>query len=305
MVWRKRAGLLLLGWLALSGAAPDPDLPDAVTLDVPDFGDFLATEGEDVWITNAGRIERWSVAGKVASVAVAKPCGAPVAAFDALWVIDCSAATLVRIDPKRGRVTARIATGVADPEGEMSLAAGAGAVWIASDAAGTVSRIDPARNRVAATIKVAPNSRALAFGFGSAWLTNSDANSVQRIDPKLNRVVATIPVGKSPGFLTAGEGAVWVQNQADGTVSRIEPKHDRVSATIKIGRDLLYGDIATGAGRVWVRTTRDQLVAVIDPWTNRIVARLGKPKGSGAVRYGGGKVWVSAHDVHRLWAIKR
>jgi len=305
MLSRGRAGLLMAALLALPAAANDPDLPDAVAIEVPDFGDFLTTDGDTVWMTNIKRIERWSIGGRTASVAVPRPCGAPVVAFEALWVTDCETKSLVRIDRRRATVTARIPTGIADPDGEMSLAAGAGAIWMATDPTGIVSRIDPAKNRVVATIKVAPESRGVAFGFGSAWVTNAKSASVQRIDVKSDRVVATIPVGKSPGFITTGEGAVWVQNQADGTVTRIDPKHDRVAATIKVGRDLIYGDIATGAGRVWVRTTGDQLLAVIDPWTNRIVARLGKPRGSGAVRYGGGRVWVTAHDVHRLWAIKR
>jgi virginiamycin B lyase len=301
MTWRLFAAVAaLFAPIALSAA----DLPDAVELDVPGSGDFLAADGDSVWITNRGRIERWSIAGLQASVAMPRPCGAPVVAFDALWVADCKEGAVFRIDRSRAEVTARIVTGVADPRGELSLAAGAGSVWVASDAAGQVSRIDPEKNQVTARIPVAAKAAALTFGFGSVWAANP-GGSVQRVDPKLNRVVATIPTGRAPGFITAGLGGVWVQNQADGTVSRINPKRNAVIATIQVGKDLAYGDIATGGGRIWVRTTNDQLVVAIDPFTNRIVARYGKPKGSGAVRFGDGRLWVSAHDVRKLWAMKR
>jgi hypothetical protein len=42
---------------------------------------------------------------------------------------------------------------------------------------------------------------------------------------------------------------------------------------------------------------------VIDPKTNKVVKRFGPPSGSGAVRAGGGKVWVTAHDVNKLWGL--
>ena len=36
---------------------------------------------------------------------------------------------------------------------------------------------------------------------------------------------------------------------------------------------------------------------------NKVVKRFGPAQGSGAVRAGGGKVWVSAHDVTKVWAL--
>ena len=90
-----------------------------------------------------------------------------------------------------------------------------------------------------------------------------------------------------------GEGAVWVLNQADGSVSRIEPESNKVVATIEAGVKGFGGDIAAGEGFVWVRGDKILLV-VIDPKTNKVIKRYGPPQGSGAVRAGRGKVWVSA-----------
>ena len=45
-------------------------------IEVPGFADFLAVDGDSVWATNAGRVERWSRQGRLAAVAMSKPCGA-------------------------------------------------------------------------------------------------------------------------------------------------------------------------------------------------------------------------------------
>ena len=45
-------------------------------INVPGFADFLAVDGDSVWATNDGRVERWSRQGKLAEVAMTKPCGA-------------------------------------------------------------------------------------------------------------------------------------------------------------------------------------------------------------------------------------
>jgi YVTN family beta-propeller protein len=95
---------------------------------------------------------------------------------------------------------------------------------------------------------------------------------------------------------------VWVLNQKDGTVSRIDPKTSKVVATIEVGVPGLGGDIAAGEGAVWVRASK-VLLSVIDPKTNQVVKRFGPAQGSGAVRAGNGRVWVSAHDVNKVWCL--
>jgi virginiamycin B lyase len=282
------------------------------TLNVPGSADFLVADGESVWTTNQGRIERLQrdQPGPVATVPVPNPCGAPEIGFGAAWVANCQDLSVYRIDRQTARIVATIATGLADRRGELSVAVGAGSVWVLTDQAGVLARIDPETNHVAARINVAPYSYAAVFGFGSVWITNTGAprsggnGSVQRIDPGSNRVVGTIPVGPTPRFLAAGEGAVWTLNQGDGSVSRIDPASNRVVATIAANVSGLGGDIATGAGRVWVRAEK-VLLSVIDPATNRVTERLGPPAGSGAVRVAGNFVWVTAHDIQTVWVLQR
>ncbi len=129
-------------------------------------------------------------------------------------------------------------TGLADPDGELSLAAGSGSVWVLTSADGVLSRIDTSDNEITAEIAVLPRSYAAAYAFGSVWTTSAGSvdrpRSVQRIDPVTNAVVATIAVGPDPRFLAAGEGAVWTLNWGDGSVSRIDPRTNMLSAMIPL-----------------------------------------------------------------------
>ena len=300
--------LVMASALAVSCAAEEP-LPPAEgppvelvekALEVPGFADFLAVDGETVWVTNDGRVEQWSTTGKVASFAVPRPCGTMAIADGSLWVANCKGAELYRINLETATLEAKVATGLANPKGETNVVAGAGSVWVASDPAGAVARIDPATNAVIATIPVAPETWYLAYGFDAIWAVSSEGKVLQRIDPATNKVTGTVALGDTPGFLAAGEGAVWVQEQGDGTVAKVDPAKLAVAGRTKVGANLKWGDIDTGGGAVWLRTTDDQTLVVIDPASGTIRARLGAAVGSGALRWTPAGVWTSAHDNQTL-----
>ena len=272
----------------------------AHVITVPGFADFLTVDGRTVWATNKGRVERWSRTRKLAAVPLAHPCGAMALTKGALWVADCSTGTLNRIDTRKARIVATIATGIANPMGELNVVEGAGSVWVGSDAKGAIARVDPATNTVIATIPVNPGAFYMAFGLGYVWAVSGTQQTIQRIDPVTNTVTKTTPLGREPGFLVAGEGAVWVQEQGDGTLARIDPASGDVTGRVKVGDNLKYGDIDAGGGKVWLRTTDDQEFAVIDPASLAILARVGKAVGSGALRYTPAGVWTTAHDHHTL-----
>jgi streptogramin lyase len=217
-----------------------------------------------------------------------------------LWVADCKERTLHRIDTSAARTTAVIATGIANPTGELNVVAGAGSIWAPSAPSGAIARVDPGTNTVVSTIRVNPGAYYLAFGFGSLWAVSSQTRTLQRIDPKTNAVVATIKLGRKPGLLVAGEDGVWVQEQGDGTVARIDPRTNALTGRVKISDTLIYGDIDTGGGAVWLRTTSGQTYVIIDPLSMKVLARVGKERGSGALRYTPSGLWVTAHDAHTL-----
>lgn len=276
------------------------------TIDLAGYPDFLAADGEDVWVTNRDTLQKLSVDRKEPVVEAHAPglCGAPVVAFGSVWAMSCTERSLMRFDHLSGKLTARIPCGVADPYGEFSLAAGMEAVWVLSDSTGVLSRIDPNTNRIVAEVEVKANSFCAAFGLDAVWITNTRDGSVQRINPKSNEVEATIVVGPQPRFLAAGQHAVWVLNQGDGTVSRIDPKTNSVAATIDCQVPGPGGDISTGKGLVWVRAKNGRMLQSISRETNQVERIFGPLNGSGGVRVAGGLVWVTAHDINKVWVVR-
>jgi streptogramin lyase len=262
-----------------------------------------------VWATNTDRVERFEVgqSDPVATVAVPGACGAMVVVEGSLWVASCTDQSVFRVDLESRSVVATVRTGLADPQGELSLAGGAGSIWVLSDAKGVLTRIDVATSEIVAEIEVLPGSYCAVFGFGVVWVTNSaiadirPVGSVQRIDPIVNQVTATIPTGPDPRFLAAGDGGVWTFNWADGSVTRIDPS-SQSAVNLPVGMYGGGGDIATGAGRVWVRGAQT-LLARIDPATNRVDQVYGPSEGSGAVRVADDLVWVTAHDTKTVWVL--
>lgn len=278
---------------------PVPDLAENA-MKVPGFADFLAVDGDAVWVTNAGRVEKWSPKGLEAKADVPRPCGTMAIAAGSLWVANCTGGEVWRINLATAAVEAKIATGLANPKGETNVVAGAGSVWVPSDPAGKVARIDPATNTITATVGVTKETWYLAYGFDALWAVSSEGKLLQKIDPATNTVTGTAGLGDTPGFLAAGEGAVWVQEQGDGTVAKIDPASLAVTGRTLVGDNLKWGDIDTGGGAVWLRTTDDQTMVVIDPATLKIRARMGAAVGSGALRWTPKGVWTSAHDNQTL-----
>jgi virginiamycin B lyase len=295
----KRWAVIIIGGYLVSAQLPAAS-PVEHVISVPGYADFLAVDGDSVWVTNEGRVERWSQAGKLATVAMAHPCGTMALAAGSLWVADCKDKILARIDLATAQTTAVIPTGIASPDGELNVVGGDGSIWVASEAKGVIARVDPASNRVVASVAVDPDSNYLAFGLGSLWAVSASHRTLQKIDPRTHEVVGRTPLGRGPGFLTVGEGSVWVQEQGDGTVARIDPASGAVSGRVKVDASLEYGDIDTGGGRVWLRTTATQTFVVIDPRSLTILARVGAETGSGALRYTKSGVWTTAHDNHTL-----
>lgn len=296
--------------LATSACAQDSPPPgDAVgpvpnlaenAMKVPGFADFLVVDGDAVWVTNDGRVEKWSPAGLQAKADVPRPCGTMAIAAGSLWVANCKGGEVWRINLATAQVEAKIATGLANPKGETNVVAGAGAVWVPSDPAGKVARIDPATNAVTATVTVVPETWYLAWGFDALWAVSSEGKLLQKIDPATANVTGTTALGDTPGFLAAGEGAVWVQEQGDGSVAKVDPVSLAVAGRTQVGDNLKWGDIDTGDGAVWLRTTDDQTMVVIDAASLKIRARMGSAVGSGALRWTPEGVWTSAHDNQTL-----
>jgi len=294
--------------------APPPaatDIEAAGASRIGDLGepDWLAIAGGSTWAAGVGDgIGRLDPKTGALHGSVAVPgavCLAMDVGFGSLWAGSCGAQpSILRIDPRKGKVIAAIPIEASDLSPESSIAAGEGAVWVQTADADLV-KIDPATNAVVTKVKAADGIVALRAGLGALWATDVTNNTLQRLDPADASVQAEIPVGDGPRFLAIGEGAVWVLNQADGTVTRVDPTTNSATATIPVDAGAIDGgDIAVGGRSAWARVS-GSLVVEIDPSTNTATAAYGPPHGSGSVAANGAAVWVSAHDVSAVWRLPR
>jgi YVTN family beta-propeller protein len=235
--------------------------------------------------------------------------GALAVGEGAVWAMSNARATLMRIDPARNAVVARIK--VAVPE---AAAAGDGAVWLSNPSYNTVTRIDPATNAVTATIPVGPQPEGIAVSPGAVWVANAgglaDARgpSVSRIDPATNRVVATIRIGRKSDCcaqhtdLIASAHAVWVALANGNHIVHIDPATNGVVATAKVGfppcgflaadeTDVWFTDPCSG-GTPSAGKAAPDVVARVDRRTNRLTSRLADAGPTG-VQVAFGSVWVA------------
>jgi virginiamycin B lyase len=229
--------------------------------------------------------------------------GALAVGEGAVWAMSDAASTLMRIDPARNAVVARIK--VSPPE---AAAAGEGAVWLSYSSSDSVSRIDPATNKVTASIHVGPQPDGIAISSGAVWVANAGGPSVSRIDPATNRVVATIRVGPKLDCcaehmsLTATRDTLWVAVPNANEIVRVDPATNHV-----VGRlDLSYSPCAfvvADQGGVWsAGGSCADAVARIDVRTKALTALVIEPHPVGlALAFG--SVWaavIDSADVDRI-----
>jgi hypothetical protein len=176
----------------------------------------VAAGGGGVWITDGSSVLRRADPGSgriAASYDEGVPLNAVALDANGVWAISGPDAAVLRIDPRTGKVTARIAI-------------------VATERAGS------------------PYPIAVATGLGSVWVLNATAATVTRIDPAQAAITTTIPIGteRVPRRLAVGDGAAWVAD-ADGTLTRIDATTN-LPRSIAIGPSLY--DVGVGAGGVWV-----------------------------------------------------
>ena len=134
----------------------------------------LAAAGNSVWASSftsstLTRIGTGSANARlVASIPVAPQGGAFAVGEGAVWAMSDATSTLLRIDPNRDAVVARIHVS----PGEAA-AAGEGAVWLSHPQENTVSRIDPKTNTVSATIHIREQPSGVAVSPGAVWIASS------------------------------------------------------------------------------------------------------------------------------------
>jgi streptogramin lyase len=232
---------------------------------------------------------------------VDKPCGGAASAFASIWVPSCADRSLVRIDPKKWTVTAKVAAGAS--KSARIVAASTDSVWLMSDDRTTLSRIDPDQNQVVAEIRLPAGCTGLTFGETALWAACPTEDRVLRINPQTNLVEKRIEVASRPRAIAVGEGSVWVLCEKDGKIDRIDPKTNKVVKSIELGVPGAAGDIAVGLGSVWV-TTENFPLTRIDPTAEKEkVVQQFWGAGGGAIQIAANALWLSNLHEGTLWRL--
>jgi virginiamycin B lyase len=227
----------------------------------------------------------------------AEPCGA-TAAFGSVWVASYGTGRLVRIDPRRNRVSKRIRVA----PGICPIAVGAGSLWVASDKTNVLYRVDPRGGRVVARTRVAEWPAHVTVAFRSVWVSAYERGTVARIDPRTNRVMRVYAVGGNPSGLTQANGSLWIAFGRSGTaLGRLDPGSGAVTK-IPLGHTG-PGFLSSAAGSLWT-TTADGFAVRVDPSSASVVATYAIPGTPAEVaRAQDGTIWVAEKQHNTLTRI--
>ncbi len=227
-----------------------------------------------------------------------KPCSGAVNAFKSVWVANCGNGTLVRTEPKSGKIEATLNTGVGAVH--YGLAATTDSIWVLADGKTTLSRIDPDSNAIVAEVRLPAGCMNLQFGEGSLWLTCAAEDKLLRINPVTNLVVERIKVTSNPISLAFGDGSVWVLGAKEGKIDRIDPKTNKVIKTISLEVPNAEGSIAFGDGALWASLTGFPVARIDTTAEKESVLQQFYGEGGGYLYTTAGTVWLANTKQDKL-----
>jgi virginiamycin B lyase len=216
--------------------------------------------------------------------------------FGSVWVTVAKNNEVVRVDPVRNVVQARIP---ADKEPCYGIGIGVDRVWVLNCQGKTLTRINPKTNVVDMRVPVKIDDSgegSIAVDDHYVWYaSNEDGHSgtLSQVEVKTGRKLKGIAVGKDTGVVKLTFGSVWAISSGEGNVYRVNPTTRKVTAMITVAGGPRF--TTEGAGSLWVLTQSDGNVSRIDPATNKVVAVIPAhvPGKGGEICYGGGLIWVT------------
>jgi hypothetical protein len=124
----------------------------------------------------------------------------------AVWHASDAGNVVVRIDPKRNRVVARIPVGGRPEE----VAAGGGSVYAGLFNTSTVLRISASSNRIVKRRSLGAPVFGVAYGNGAVWAVTSTGPTVLRLDPTTLAVTKRISIASTAAPLGGFSSAWWI-----------------------------------------------------------------------------------------------
>ncbi len=216
--------------------------------------------------------------------------------FGSVWVTVAKSNEVVRVDPVRNVVQARIAV---DKEPCYGIGIGVDRVWVLNCQGKTLTRINPKTNVVDMRVPVKIDDSgegSIAVDERYVWFASNEdghSNTLSQVEVKTGRKLKGIAVGKDTGVVKLAFGSVWAISSGEGNVYRVNPATRKVTAMITVAEGPRF--TTDGAGSLWVLTQSDGNVSRIDPGTNKVVAVIPVhvPGKGGEICFGGGFIWVT------------
>jgi outer membrane protein assembly factor BamB len=223
-----------------------------------------------------------------------RACDTPYAiAWDGseLLALDNGRKQLVRVDPARHRVMARIAL----PGSGWAIAGDKATAWVSGWDDDSLYAVDLQSGHITASIRgLDQGPSTLAIGFGSVWVVCArGTGQLDQIDPASFKVIARYPIGLWSTSVAASD-AVYIRGSNGGDISRIDPITGlvvwRQSAPAFLGRPGIDQIAVTSEG-VWLSGTSTTLMNVHMGETADKVAVA-----SSAVAAAGNELWLVELD---------
>ncbi len=216
--------------------------------------------------------------------------------FGSVWVTVAKSNEVVRVDPVRNVVQARIAV---DKEPCYGIGIGVDKVWVLNCQSKTLTRINPKTNAVDMRVPVKIDDSgegSIAVDDRYVWYASNEdgnASTLSQVEVKTGRKLRVVKVGKDTAVVKLAFGSVWAISSGEGNVYRVNPATKKVTAMITVAEGPRF--TTDGAGSLWVLTQSDGNVSRIDPATNKVVAvvPVHVPGKGGEICYGGGLIWVT------------
>jgi hypothetical protein len=301
---------LLVGlWVLTSldpAPAPEPATPPGprVVATVP-IGEALnggavAAFGA-LWVSDSGRREIVKVDPDSRRVTARIPVDGETemaAARGSLWAVRNSSGTssgpLLRIDPRTGRVTKRIALRTPGGDaftGGFPIAAGS-RIWIGGP--NGVLAVDTARERVVGHIALTGgyNLQNLLVHRGELWLTSA-SGATDRYDARTGRRLGRVGWDTGPGLIPYGDRFIQVSRDAVALVDQTGRAawRTRVGQELHVGEVLGHRVLVTGLDGVSPR----ELLWELDARTGRLTRPITLPEFTPErILAAGGDAWVLA-----------
>ncbi len=238
---------------------------------------------------------------------VGKPTPLPVdpwkiaVGFGSVWVTPNGAdGRLIRIDPRSGRISARIS---ARPVYFGSVIAfGAGFVWTGNDderykRGSTVSKVNPNTNRVVGEPLVLGSPQSIAFGHGAVWVADH-AGWLVKIDPSAFKIVARERLGFGPHGVVIANDAVYIADAHGSRLLEADPKTAEIRRRAMLPVGPIYpavgrGSIWSSSAAAWEGGRRDDRVVRIDPKRLAVVETFRLGANASSVAFGFGSLWAA------------